>query len=220
MRSSECRDRRRSNRCRSRATAPRRKPRKAQSACCPATSAARPRSFPCAVLQAPPMNMLYNGIWIGPGDITSRIMETANLDQIEFLKGPSALMSGLDAIGGSVNFVSRQPHTGPDQERARHLDRFARHLSHAFRFGREHQHFRPRLSFRCLLIQGQRLYRWRRRPAQQFLGATQLPRQRCLQSVRRGRLQARRRPRLLGDAVDHQAFSGPFSTRRRFGIGH
>jgi iron complex outermembrane receptor protein len=58
------------------------------------------------------VNTLYNGIWIGPGDITSRIMETANLDQIEFLKGPSALMSGLDAIGGSVNFVSRQPHTG------------------------------------------------------------------------------------------------------------
>ena len=58
------------------------------------------------------VNTLYNGIWIGPGDITSRIMDTANLDQIEFLKGPSALMSGLDAIGGSVNFVSRQPHTG------------------------------------------------------------------------------------------------------------
>jgi iron complex outermembrane recepter protein len=58
------------------------------------------------------VNTLYNGIWIGPGDITSRIMETANLDQIEFLKGPSALMSGMNAIGGSVNFVSRQPHTG------------------------------------------------------------------------------------------------------------
>ena len=59
------------------------------------------------------VNVLYNGISIGPSNITSRIMETANLDQIEFLKGPSALMSGLDAIGGSVNFVSRQPHTGP-----------------------------------------------------------------------------------------------------------
>jgi iron complex outermembrane receptor protein len=59
------------------------------------------------------VNVLYNGISIGPSNITSRIMETASLDQIEFLKGPSALMSGLDAIGGSVNFVSRQPHTGP-----------------------------------------------------------------------------------------------------------
>jgi iron complex outermembrane receptor protein len=40
-------------------------------------------------------------------------MDTANLGQIEFLKGPSALMSGLDAIGGSVNYVSRQPTSGP-----------------------------------------------------------------------------------------------------------
>jgi iron complex outermembrane receptor protein len=59
------------------------------------------------------VNVLYNGISIGPGDITSRIMETSSLDRVEFLKGPSAIMSGLNAIGGSVNFVSRQPTTGP-----------------------------------------------------------------------------------------------------------
>jgi iron complex outermembrane receptor protein len=40
-------------------------------------------------------------------------MDTANLSQVEFLKGPSALMTGLDAIGGSVNYVSRQPTSGP-----------------------------------------------------------------------------------------------------------
>jgi iron complex outermembrane receptor protein len=59
------------------------------------------------------VNVLYNGISIGPGNITSRVMETANLEQVEFLKGPSAIMSGLDAIGGSVNFVSKPPATGP-----------------------------------------------------------------------------------------------------------
>jgi iron complex outermembrane receptor protein len=59
------------------------------------------------------VNVLYNGIWIGPQDITSRIMDTASLEQVEFLKGPSSLMSGLNAIGGSVNYVSRQPTTGP-----------------------------------------------------------------------------------------------------------
>jgi iron complex outermembrane recepter protein len=58
------------------------------------------------------INTLYNGIWIGPGGITPRITETANLEQVEFLKGPSALMSGLNAIGGSVNLVSRQPTSG------------------------------------------------------------------------------------------------------------
>jgi iron complex outermembrane receptor protein len=58
------------------------------------------------------INTLYNGIWIGPQDITSRVMDSGNLDRVEFLKGPSSLMSGLDAIGGSVNLVSKQPTTG------------------------------------------------------------------------------------------------------------
>ncbi len=59
------------------------------------------------------INTLYNGIWIGPSDITNRIMDTSSLDRVEFLKGPSSIMSGLDAIGGSVNYVSKQPTTGP-----------------------------------------------------------------------------------------------------------
>ncbi|TMJ52256.1 MAG: TonB-dependent receptor [Alphaproteobacteria bacterium] len=58
------------------------------------------------------VNVLYNGISIGPQSITSRVMDTSNLDRVEFLKGPSSLMSGLDAIGGSVNYVTRQPTTG------------------------------------------------------------------------------------------------------------
>ena len=59
------------------------------------------------------INTLYNGIWIGPSDITNRIMDTSSLDRVEFLKGPSSIMSGLDAIGGSVNYVSKQPTAGP-----------------------------------------------------------------------------------------------------------
>jgi iron complex outermembrane recepter protein len=59
------------------------------------------------------INVLYNGITIGPQSITSRVLDTANLDRVEFLKGPSSLLSGLDAIGGSVNYVTRQPTTGP-----------------------------------------------------------------------------------------------------------
>jgi iron complex outermembrane receptor protein len=39
-------------------------------------------------------------------------MDTSNLERVEFLKGPSSLMSGLDAIGGSVNYVTRQPTSG------------------------------------------------------------------------------------------------------------
>jgi iron complex outermembrane receptor protein len=59
------------------------------------------------------VNILYNGIWIGPQDATSRIMDTGNLEQVEFVKGPEALMSGISAIGGTVNYVNRQPTSGP-----------------------------------------------------------------------------------------------------------
>jgi iron complex outermembrane recepter protein len=61
------------------------------------------------------VNVLYNGISIGVASDTTRVMDTFGLDQVEFLKGPSALMSGIMAIGGSVNYVSRQPTTGPIQ---------------------------------------------------------------------------------------------------------
>ena len=61
------------------------------------------------------VNILYNGISIGVSSDTSRVMDLAGLAQVEFLKGPSALMSGMNAIGGSVNYVSRQPTAGPIQ---------------------------------------------------------------------------------------------------------
>jgi len=48
------------------------------------------------------VNTLYNGIWTGPSNIAARWMGTANLGQVEFLKGPSSLMTGLNAIGGFV----------------------------------------------------------------------------------------------------------------------
>jgi iron complex outermembrane receptor protein len=81
-------------------------------------SAGAPAGFSMRGFTFGEVNVLYNGISTGPQDITSRVMDTANLDQVEFLKGPSALMSGLDAIGGSVNFVNKQPTTGPIQNEA------------------------------------------------------------------------------------------------------
>jgi len=76
-------------------------------------SAGAPAGFSMRGFTYGEVNVLYNGISIGPQSITSRWMDTANLGQVEFLKGPSSLMSGLDAIGGSVNYVSRLPTTGP-----------------------------------------------------------------------------------------------------------
>ncbi len=76
-------------------------------------AAGAPAGFSMRGFKFGEVNVLYNGISIGPQSITSRMMDTYNLDQVEFLKGPSSLMSGLDAIGGSVNYVNRQPTSGP-----------------------------------------------------------------------------------------------------------
>jgi len=81
-------------------------------------AAGAPANFSMRGFSFGEINTLYNGIWTGPSDITARWMGTANLDQVEFLKGPSSLMTGLNAIGGAVNYVSRQPTSGPVQNEA------------------------------------------------------------------------------------------------------
>lgn len=64
------------------------------------------------------VNILYNGIKIGPQNMTSRYMDAANLESVEILKGPSSLMSGEGASGGAINFVTKQPTSGPVQNEA------------------------------------------------------------------------------------------------------
>jgi iron complex outermembrane receptor protein len=64
------------------------------------------------------VNILYNDINIGPQSFTSRVMDTFVLDRVEFLKGPSSLMSGEGAIGGAVNYVNKVPTTGPVKNEA------------------------------------------------------------------------------------------------------
>jgi iron complex outermembrane recepter protein len=94
-------------------------------------SAGAPANFSMRGFSGSQVNVLYNGIWTGPSDITARWMGTANLQQVEFLQGPSSLMSGLNAIGGSVNYVSWQPITGPIRnELDLSLDSFGSPLAH------------------------------------------------------------------------------------------
>jgi len=81
-------------------------------------AAGAPANFSMRGFSFGEINTLYNGIWTGPSNITARWMGTANLGQVEFLKGPSSLMTGLNAIGGAVNYVSRQPNSGSVQNEA------------------------------------------------------------------------------------------------------
>jgi iron complex outermembrane receptor protein len=73
---------------------------------------AEPAAFSMRGFTNSQINTLYNGIKIGPQNMTSRVMDTANLEAVEFLKGPASLISGEGAAGGAINFVTKQPHTG------------------------------------------------------------------------------------------------------------
>ncbi|MBR0956422.1 TonB-dependent receptor [Bradyrhizobium japonicum] len=73
---------------------------------------AEPSAFSMRGFTNSQINTLYNGIKIGPQNMTSRIVDTANLDAVEFLKGPASLISGEGAAGGAINLVNKQPHTG------------------------------------------------------------------------------------------------------------
>ncbi|MCK1640431.1 TonB-dependent receptor [Bradyrhizobium sp. 157] len=79
---------------------------------------AEPSAFSMRGFTNSQINVLYNGIKIGPQNMTSRIMDAANLKAVEFLKGPASLLSGEGAAGGAVNFVTKQPHIGPIRNEA------------------------------------------------------------------------------------------------------
>jgi iron complex outermembrane receptor protein len=55
---------------------------------------AEPAAFSMRGFTNSQINTLYNGIKIGPQNMTSRITDTANLEAVEFLKGPASLTSG------------------------------------------------------------------------------------------------------------------------------
>jgi iron complex outermembrane receptor protein len=71
-----------------------------------------PANFSMRGFSGDQINTLYNGIRVGPSAMTNRVMDVGNLQQIEFLKGPASLLSGEGATGGSVNYVTKRPHTG------------------------------------------------------------------------------------------------------------
>jgi iron complex outermembrane recepter protein len=71
-----------------------------------------PATFSMRGFTGDQLNTLYNGIRVGPSDMTGRPMDTSSLDRIEVLKGPASLLSGEGATGGAINYVTKTPHTG------------------------------------------------------------------------------------------------------------
>ena len=59
------------------------------------------------------VSVTHNGINLGSTDFTGMNLGVFNLDRVEFLKGPSSIVSGQGAVGGTINFVTKAPHRGP-----------------------------------------------------------------------------------------------------------
>ena len=166
------------------------------------------------------VTVLYNGIWIGPQGLTSRMMDTANLQQVEFVKGPDSLMSGVGTIGGTVNYVSRQPTTGPiKSELDTSIDTLGTYRTH---FGSGGSTLLPGLDYRFDVSSSRIDSRIDGVNDQlnNFSGQLNYRVTDSAESVGRGRVQARRRPRLLGHAADDDGvFRAVLDPRRRRGIG-
>ncbi len=122
-------------------------------------SAGAPGGFSMRGFEFDQINVLYNGISLGPQDLTGRVMDTFVFDRVEVLKGASALESGQGAIGGSVNYVNKLPTTGPVQNEAFTSYDFARFDSFRVRVRRQHATSGPRLSVRYELRARQQLHR-------------------------------------------------------------
>jgi iron complex outermembrane receptor protein len=86
----------------------------------PGVTSGNPPGEPVAIamrgLSNDQLNVQYNGIRLN--QVSSRPMDTFNLDRVEVIKGPASLISGEGATGGVINYVTKSPHTGPVENEA------------------------------------------------------------------------------------------------------
>lgn len=63
------------------------------------------------------VSYLHDGSRIAVPTMSARTQDTWNYERVEVLKGPASVMYGDGAIGGAINFVTRQPdRSGPSGE--------------------------------------------------------------------------------------------------------
>lgn len=52
---------------------------------------------------------LYDGLRVSGAGVVNRIQDTWNYERIEVLKGPASVLNGDTAVGGIVNYITKQP---------------------------------------------------------------------------------------------------------------
>lgn len=78
------------------------------------------------------ITLLTDGVRIGPTTMTSRQLDTWNLERVEILKGPASVLYGEGAIAGAINYVLKRP----QRDVPFHIDGFLSYGSfHTLRLG-------------------------------------------------------------------------------------
>ncbi len=75
---------------------------------------AAPSTFSMRGFTRGQVSILRDGLWVGPSSMVMRPQNTFNLERVEVLRGPSSVMSGIGAIGSTVNTVARTAVVGAD----------------------------------------------------------------------------------------------------------
>ncbi|MEG3126032.1 TonB-dependent receptor [Sphingomonas sp. GB1N7] len=64
------------------------------------------------------IEILHNGLYLGPANMINRPGNTFNISSIDVLKGPASVLYGQGAIGGAVNIVNKSPDFKADSGQA------------------------------------------------------------------------------------------------------
>ncbi len=55
------------------------------------------------------IEILHNGLYLGPANMINRPGNTFNISSIDVLKGPASVLYGQGAVGGAVNIINKSP---------------------------------------------------------------------------------------------------------------
>ena len=66
-----------------------------------------PSTFAMRGFTGSQITVLRDGLWIGPSNMVMRPQNTFNLERVEVLRGPSSVLSGIGAVGSTINTISR-----------------------------------------------------------------------------------------------------------------
>ncbi len=93
-------------------------------------SPSEPYSFSMRGFTRDSIKVLVNGVSMGRTTFNMRPLSTANLQRVEIIKGPSSMLHGQGAAGGTINMVSKRAQLSTHHSRDIQLSQGDQHASY------------------------------------------------------------------------------------------